>query len=587
MFKKYYYYLFLFSLGCILFYNPDYKLIIVGIALFLIGMNFTEDGFRLFSGGLLEKVIHLSTKSLPKSIFSGFLATSFMQSSSLASIIVISFLSAELITLNGALGVMLGSNIGSTTTAWIVSYFGLKLDIASFSMPMLIFGVALSFAKERGLQGFGKVLLGLGFIFLGIAYAKDGFVHLQESFDLSSISSFGYFGSFLYVLLGIMIAALLRSSGASMALIITALATGQILYISAIWLTVGANIGRSVTTIIGALSSTSDGKRVALAHLVFNLIAAFFVTMFFVQILSFVDFTAQKVGFLEDESIKIALFHTTFNLIGVTLFVPFMPLFITYLNKCFIKIQKSENEPIYLEEVSLHIPEAAIQALRKEIKRLFEISLESISNAIFLNIDEIKDEKNLQNLIAKSKIMSSYSIEEAYHKKIKPLYSEIIFFATLSQENMSKVDLKHVYDLKLAAREIIEAIKNMRELQKNIKVFSKSKNAHIKQEYNNIRLDIARALNAVIEMVKHEGDDIDVLSSIELLKESFAGLTSVKDSRVDLLIRENRIDSRMATSLMNDSLFAHNVTQKLLQAATIIWIEDKNLRSLGEENEDR
>ena len=140
--------LFLLGIAYLLFYNTDAKTIIAGIAVFLIGMVFMEDGFKLFSGGMLEKVLKSSTSSVPKAIGTGFLATALVQSSSLISIIIISFLSAELITLSGAIGVVFGSNIGTTTTAWIVSAFGVKIKIAQFAMPMLIFGVLFRFKNK-------------------------------------------------------------------------------------------------------------------------------------------------------------------------------------------------------------------------------------------------------------------------------------------------------------------------------------------------------------------------------------------------------------------------------------------------------
>ncbi|MDO8261175.1 MAG: Na/Pi symporter, partial [Candidatus Magasanikbacteria bacterium] len=175
MLKKYYYYFFLLTLAVIVFYSSDFKVIIAGIAIFLVGMIFMEDGFKLFSGGVLERALHVSTDTVPKAVAIGIIATSIVQSSSLISIIIISFLSAELITLSGAIGVIFGSNIGSTTTAWIISSLGLEIDIATYAMPMIIFGAVFVFSDTKSYQGVGKILLGLGFVFLGIDYMKDGF----------------------------------------------------------------------------------------------------------------------------------------------------------------------------------------------------------------------------------------------------------------------------------------------------------------------------------------------------------------------------------------------------------------------------
>ncbi|MDH3632581.1 MAG: Na/Pi symporter, partial [Gammaproteobacteria bacterium] len=232
--------------------NDDAKTIIAGIAIFLIGMHYMEDGFKLFSGGTLEIVLERFTSTTPRAIGTGFLATAVVQSSSLVSVIIISFLSAELIGLTQAVGVVFGSNIGTTATAWLVSSFGLKIKIAHYALPMLIFGVMLQFSKQNAYKGIGSVMIGLGFIFLGIAYMKEGFETMKQGLDLAEYAMAGYLGVFVYVLFGAVATVIIQSSSATMAIIITALATGQIDYINALALAIGANVGTTVTAILGA-----------------------------------------------------------------------------------------------------------------------------------------------------------------------------------------------------------------------------------------------------------------------------------------------------------------------------------------------
>lgn len=581
MFKKYYYYIFLFLLALVLFYKHDYKIIIAGVAIFLIGMTFMEDGFKFFSGGVLEGVLQVSTETLPKAIGTGFLATAIMQSSSLVSIIIISFLSAELITLSGAIGVIFGSNIGSTTTAWIVSSFGLKIDIASFAMPMIIFGTVLKFSQSKNYHGVANILLGLGFIFLGIDYMKDGFEVLQSKLDLSKYALDGYLGALIYILLGVVATVIMQSSAATMAIIITALATNQIIYINALELAIGANIGTTITAILGALSSNSNGKRVAAAHLIFNLTTAFVAIIFLYQLKDFTEVLASKIGIGDSNyAMKLALFHTIFNILGVLLVAPFTKKLVKYLETLFIEANIYTLKPLYLDKVVINVPDAAIEAIKKETIRLYDSAIEAISHSISLHRHEFIKSPDIQSVVKNSQININTNVDEFYAKKIKSLYSDIIYYATLSQENMNQESQNHVYDLKLASREIIEAIKNVRDLQKNIYYYSKSKNSYVKDEYNNIRTYIAKTIDTINMLREHE-DEIDVLSSIELLRENIKALDNIKNSRIDTLIRENKIDSKMATSLINDSSFAYEVAQKLLQAATILWIKDRDLRTLG------
>lgn len=581
MLRKYYYQFFLLTLAFILFYSDDYKTIILGVAIFFVGMLFMEDGFKLFNGGLLEKVLQVSTNTIPKAVGTGVIVTAIVQSSSLISIIMISFLSAELITLSGAVGVIFGSNVGTTTTAWIISSIGVKVDMATYAMPLIIFGVAFKFSNNKNYQGIGKIVLGLGFIFLGIDYMKDGLEALGGKFDFSRFAVEGYLGVLIYVSLGVAITVIMHSSAAVMALIITALATNQIIYINAVELVIGANIGTTITAIIGSIASNANGKRVALSHFVFNVVTAVVAVIFLYQLSDFVIFLASKIGIADNNyGMKLALFHTVFNILGVILISPFTNQFVKYLETLFIEVNTYALKPLYLDNVVINVPNAAIESIRKETIHLYDSAIEAISHSMFLHRHDFIKSTDIANAVKNSDMNIDTDINEFYANKIKSLYGEIIHYATLSQENMKEDDQDRVYNLKLASRDIVEAMKNMRDLQKNISYYSKSRNTYIQEEYNNLRVYIAKTIDT-IEKLKEHDDDLDVISSIELLKESIKILDDIKNSRIDALIRENKIDSKMATSLINDSAFAYDVTQKLIQVATILWIKDKDIRVLG------
>jgi phosphate:Na+ symporter len=506
-----------------------------------------------------------------------------MQSSSLVSVIVISFLSAELITLAGAIGVIFGSNLGTTTTAWIVSSFGVKIDIAIYAMPMVIFGVVLRFSESKSYQGIGKILLGLGFIFLGIDYMKDGFEVLESRFELSKFAVEGYLGALIYITFGIIATVVMQSSSATMALIITALATNQIIYINALELAIGANVGTTITAVLGAISSNSNGKRVALAHFIFNITTATVAVVFLYQLSDLTTFLASKIGIADnDYAMKLALFHTIFNLLGVIIVSPFTNRLVKYLETLFIEVNIYALKPLYLDKVVINVPDAAVESIKKETIHLYDSAIEAISHSMFLHRHKFIKNADLESAVKDTDISLDTDINEFYTNKIKSLYGDIIYYATLSQENMNEEYQSKVYDLKLASRAIIEAIKNMRDLQKNIFFYSKSKNYYVKDEYSNLRLYIARTIDT-IEKLKEHDDELDVISAIELLKENTKALESIKNSRIDALIRENKIDSKMATSLINDSVFAYDVTQKLIQVATILWIKDRDIRTLGVE----
>ena len=574
MIRKTIYALILLALAYLLFINTDAKIIIAGIAIFLIGMIFMEDGFKLFSGGILEKILSKATNNIPKAIFTGFFSTSIVQSSSLISVIIISFLSAGLISLSGAIGVVFGSNIGTTTTAWIVSSFGVKINISVYAFPMIIFGVILRFSKNKTYTGLGNVLLGLGFVFLGISYMKDGFETLKAGLDLSQFAMDGYLGIFVYICIGAIATIVIQSSSATMALIITALVTNQILYINALELAIGANIGTTVTAVIAAVSSNSNGKRLAVAHFIFNIITALIAILFLYQLADLVSYLSSKIGISDDNyAMKLALFHTIFNLLGVLLVSPFIYKLEAFLKTLFKDEKVSILKPKYLDEVVISVPDAAIQAIKNETIHLYDNSIEVISHALYLHRHKYLGSHDISLVVKNSNTQINIDINEFYSNKIKSLYGEIMHFSVLAQENMDEDYKKRIYFYKLASRDIVEAIKDIRELHKNISLYLKSDNIHIKDEYNNLRINIAKIVNIINEL--KNTNNIKILTQLEELKEDIKQLDDLRNNKIDTLIRENKISKKMATSLINDSAYTYNISKKLIEIAMILWIEDK------------
>lgn len=577
--KKYFYSLFLLLLAYVLFSSDDAKLIIAGIAVFLIGMVFMEDGFKLFSGGLMEKVLKKTTSSVPKAIGAGFVATAIVQSSSLLTIIVISFLSAELISLSGAIGVIFGSNIGTTTTAWIVSSFGVKIKIAQFALPMIIFGVVFRFNNSKSYQGLGTILVGLGFVFLGIAYMKDGFEVLNNGINLASYAMDGYLGVLVYVLIGSIATVLIQSSSATMALIITALATGQIEYFNALELAIGANVGTTVTAMLGSLSSNENGKRLAIAHLIFNIVTAFVAIVFLYQLASLVTFLSGVVGISSDDyAMQLALFHTIFNVLGILIVAPFTSSLVKFLESIFIT-EENVDRAKYLDDVVVNVPQAAIEVIRKEVIHLYDNAVEVLSHALSLHRHQYLGCSDMTSVVKHSDKSIHTDINIFYDKNIKKLYGQIIHYATISQTEMNEDQKNKVYELKVSCRDIVESIKSVRELQKNIKIYLNGNNEIMKDEYNFLRKEIAETIDA-INKIRNLDDDLDVLSSIELLKQEVDKLDLIQSGKIDELIRNNLIKKKMATSLINDSSFTYEISKNLIHTASILWIKDSDIQNL-------
>ena len=563
---------------------PNISTILGGVALFLIGMEYMESGFKVFSGGVLERILKRFTSNTPKAILTGFISTSIVQSSSLVSVIIIGFLSAKLITLTSAVGVILGSNIGTTTTAWIVSYFGLKIKISIYAFPMIIIGVATPIIfKSITYRGIASVLIGVGVIFLGIGYMKEGFETLKDGIDLAQYAMSGYLGIFIYIFVGIIATVIIQSSSATMAIIITALATNQISYENALALAIGANVGTTITAILGALKSNENGKRLAVAHFIFNIITAIIAIIFIYQLADLVDYISLLLNIDNNNySMKLALFHTIFNVIGVIIVSIFIRRLVKFLNTLFIPKWINNGKVKYLDKAILELPSTAIKAIRKESRHLYRNSFEIIIEGLNLKHKNIISSMPLENVINYPYSKYSVDIDILYNRNIKSIYSEIIYFASKAQESMSQEDIEILYNLKLANKYMVEAIKNTKHLQKNLIKYSNSPNEHIKKQYSKMRLDLAGILRNIniVASTKDEDKIIISLSKIKLYTKKY---DIISNGVVDNLIRKNLITKDMATSLMNDSTYSYGIATSLIKMAEIMFISrDIDIHSIRE-----
>ncbi|MCT7495064.1 Na/Pi symporter [Aliarcobacter cryaerophilus] len=575
---------FLILLGYVVIADENFTVILSGIAIFIIGMFFMQDGFKQLSGGILEKLLEKFTSNTLYAILTGFLSTSVVQSSTIITLIVVSFLSAELLTLVQAVGIVFGSNVGSTTTAWIVSSLGVDVKISTYAFPMLVFGVVLRFFKSNGVKGSGNVLLGLGFIFLGISYMKDGFDIMKNSIDLASYAMEGYLGIIVYILIGILITVVIQSSAATLAIVITALNADSITYVNAIALAIGANVGTTLTTILASFASNENGKRVALIHFLFNLISATFITILIYQFIDLTDFIAPFLGVSDNNyGMKLALFHTIFSVTGVILLTPAISLLVKLSEKLIQKKVSSASKPKYLNKSVLSNPDASLAALRKEIINLYENCQKAMLHALNIHTTGLTRE-TLKVQLAKELTIIDTDIDEIYQKNLKALYSEIVKFSSFAQENMFDFQHKKVDELKRAAVLIVEVLRDTRDIQKNVNFYLKSKNEYIKEEYNILRKELAEMLIDINTLSMLENDS-DQLTQFELIKTELAHNDLASSEELDTLIREDKIKATMATSYMNDSATGYSIQKKLVKVANILFLNDGIVKQIGDENE--
>jgi len=551
--------------------SPNFKEISAGVAIFLFGMLFLEDGFKAFTGGLLEKVLQKTTSTTWKSLMFGVVSTTLMQSSSLVSVITISFMSAELISLAAGIGIIFGANLGTTTGAWLIAGFGMKVKISAYAMPMLVFGIVLVFQKSRSLKGIGYILAGLGFLFLGIHHMKEGFEAFRDTIDLTQFAVSGYAGIFLFALLGIAATVIMQSSHATLVIIITALAAQQITYENALALAIGANVGTTITAILGSMSANIQGKRLAGAHLIFNMVTGIIAIAFIYQIGQMVDVISSVVGIdADDYTLKLAVFHSIFNSIGIIVMMPFIQKLVKLLTNVMPDKTISRSAPKYLHESSIELADTALEAVRKEIVHLYENAFAIIAHGLSLHRHDILSDRDLEDVVNEPGKPIPIDIDAEYDKSIKELYSEIILFISKANATLTDEQSEELFMLRAAGRDIVDAIKDTKHMHKNLSQYISSDNEHIRKEYNKLRVGLGSVLRR-LELARVAGEDPAVILSMDIIKLEMEEHSHDSNKMIESLIRDSFISAQMATSLMNDAAYAYDVARDLVQMGEVLF----------------
>jgi len=586
MIRRVFFGLFLLLLASVLFLNPNFKTIASGVAILLFGMIMLEEGFKVFTRGPLQNILKKATNKLYKSITAGAFVTALIQSSSLVSVITISFISAGLISLSGGLGLIFGANIGTTATAWLVAGFGLKINISALAMPMLIFGLVFSFQSKNELKGIGNVLAGLGFFFLGIHYMKEGFDVFKEHIDLTQFAVSGFLGVIIYSGLGIVITTILQSSSATLALILTALAAGQIEYENALALAIGANVGTTITAVLGSLKSNVAGRRLAGAHLIFNLTTGLVALIFIFPLASFVNYLANLLRIAAtDFTLKLALFHTIFNVLGVLIMIPFIKKLELFLIKFFKeKIDKDIDEPKYLNEAVLKFPGSTISSLIKETKYLYKNAIfEIVAHGLNIHREDVISDLKIKKIIKKSNIDMLVDVDDLYYKKFKTIYGEILRYATTAQNDLklTKIQNNSITDIKIANRKMVEIIKDVKELNKNLTMSLTLDNKNLLSEYNGFRKKVTNVLRVIYRFRTEEKSD-KYAAKLEVLKTKAKENIRQSNKSIDKLIRKDLISAEMASSLFNDNTNVNDMIKKLIEVAELLYGNKDSLFENGD-----
>jgi len=453
--------------------------LIAGLGIFLFGMSMLEYAIRSLSGKAFRRMIRLYTNGRLRSIGSGTLVTAILQSSSAVSLMVLAFVGAGVMSMQNAIGVIMGSNIGTTLTVWIVAIIGFKLKIESFALPFIgLGGIGLIFCDSSDkpkLYQVCRLLIGFGFLFLGLDYMKSSVENLGQNFDLSMVPDYGLW---VYLVVGTLLTAIMQASAASIAVILTALHSGLITFEIGTAMVIGANVGTTITVILGSLGGIPAKKRVAFSHLVFNIITG---VVAFVGIGTLVWIIAHFVDVQTNDVMGLALFHTLFNIIGVILFFPFIGLLADLLYKLFPDHKAILT--VFINNTPTEVIEAATSALRQEILHLLhECQLYGLR---LLNIDsQLLFEEGLPLEKSAKKRLSFVSLYE----NIKLLHAEIFaYYSKLQSQKMEEVEAKELERMIFSSRNIMNSIKNFKGIRHDFDDFDGAENVFLNDQYNTFR----------------------------------------------------------------------------------------------------
>jgi phosphate:Na+ symporter len=457
--------------------NFDLWKLIAGLGIFLFGMSMVEYALRILSGRAFRRLIRQYTDGRIRSIGSGTLVTALLQSSSAVSLMVLAFVGAGVMSMQNAIGVIMGSNIGTTLTVWIVAIVGFKMKIEAFALPFIgLGGIGIIFcdSTDKPYQ-VCRLLIGFGFLFLGLDYMKSSVENVGQNFNLSMVPDYGLW---VYLVAGTLLTAIMQASAASIAIVLTALHSGLITFDIGVAMVIGANVGTTITVILGSLGGIPAKKRVAFSHLIFNVATGI---VAFVSIKGLVLFIIHFVDIQTNDVMGLALFHTIFNILGVILFFPFVGKLANLLYKIY-----PDRKPIltaYINNTPTEVIEAATSALRNEI-----IHLLHECQTYGLRLLKIDRKLVFEDALPLEKSAKKKLTLDSLYENIKLLHAEIFaYYSKLQNQKLEVAEVKEQERLIFSSRNIMNSIKNFKGIRNDLDEFDGSENVFMNDQYNMFR----------------------------------------------------------------------------------------------------
>lgn len=447
---------------------------LAGLGLFLLGMTMLEQGLRGLASSRLRTFLRDRTSSPIRGVITGALATAFVQSSSLVGLITLAFVGAGILELRNALGIIFGSNLGTTFTGWLVTAIGFKLNLGEFANPILAIGAmgTVFLRRETRFYFYSNVILGMGLLLLGLAEMKGSFEVLQEHVAVELLRGYS---PVVYLLVGAAFTAVVQSSSASMMILLSALHAGVIDLHAAAALVIGADLGTTSTVLLGALKGSVDKRRVALSHLLFNLatdlIAFLCLPLFLVFITRVLD--------ISDPLYSLVMFHSLFNLVGIALFVPFVDIFIRILHRLVEDTGEQDRACLHIHKVPAEVTEAAIATVKKELTGIVLATLRLNLRCFRIPFEQVLKQSQQELRIPAGDQSMRY--EERYDR-LKQAEGELLIYTySIQNFNQEEGPARAVTELSHAIRNVAYAAKYIKDIRANLAEFSHSNNDEVQK----------------------------------------------------------------------------------------------------------
>jgi phosphate:Na+ symporter len=517
--------------------SVDFWKMLAGVAIFLLGILFLEESLQQLAGRRFKLFLKKQTANKLKAVGGGAVVTALLQSSSIVGLMVLAFVGAGIIATNNALALVLGANLGTTFTGWVIAIFGFKFNIEILALPVA--GIAglgfVLFSKTSRWYNWCRFFLGFSFLFIGLGYIKLGIENLVTKIDLAQ---FEQSPAIVFLLIGFIITSIIQSSSATMAITLSALHANAISFFDATAIVLGSEVGTTIKLFLASLKGIAAKRRVALGNFVFNTIGVLAVLIFLNPLNQFIT----EVLGLRDKLIALVFFQSLVNIIGIVLFFPFLNVTGRLLEKFF---KKNEEETMFIHKVAAKETSMAMFALEEETRHF----LAAVSH-YGLNCFNLADKWKRELHIGEKFLEHGLTEKYAY---IKHLYGEIHSFYILLQkmitdrEETEKLDrlMSSVRNAMYAAKSFKDALPDKehlhnssndikygfyKQIKSQVAKFCESIQALLREEYK----DKAKELTAVYKSMT-----ADYTAALQqLYKESTSG--HVNETEITTMLNFNR-----------------------------------------------